>query len=98
MGARKVAPLQPATQHLHHLANRFLIAAVPAPLAALIRLHEPGLRQNRHVVRDGRLRKMNASFDVSGTQAGFRALLVFQCLQDAAAGGIGNRVQDAIER
>src|SRR5579864_1007709 len=47
--------LQLPPQSLHHLPNRLLIAPVPSPLSPLGRFHQPGLRQDGHMVRNRRL-------------------------------------------
>jgi hypothetical protein len=96
--------LQLPSQGLHHLANRLLIPPIPAPLTFLRRLHQACFRQNRHVMRDRRLRQLHPLLDVPRAQATASirglgpALHVFlQGLQNSPPRRVGNRMQDAIE-
>jgi hypothetical protein len=61
--------LQSAPQHLHHLPDRLLIPSIPSPLSMLGSFDEPSLGQNRHMMRNGGLRKMNSLLDVAAAQA-----------------------------
>jgi len=47
--------LQLSAQHLYHLPDGFVISPVPPPLTMLGGLDQSGFRQNRHVMRYGRL-------------------------------------------
>ncbi len=103
-----VTLLQLPAQCLHYLVDRLLIAAVPTPLPLLHGRDQSGLRQDGHVVRDGRLRKVNFFFDVPCAQAasstsararGFRLeCTLFQRPQNAAPGRVGNGAKRTIER
>jgi len=99
--------LQLAPQHLHHLPDRLLIPPVPAPLAMLGGFNQSRVRQNRHVVRDRRLRQLNSLLNVAAAQAGTvnvpgrrnpALATFFEHEQDAAPGRISNGVESAVER
>ena len=74
--------LQLSPQHLNDLAQGLLISPIPAPLALLRSFDEPSLGQDRHVMRDRRLRKVNPALDISSAKTGPGAL---------DAGGLGFR-------
>jgi hypothetical protein len=57
--------LQLPAQHLYYLSDGFVISPIPPPLTMLGCLDQSGLRQYRHVMRYGRLRKVDALFDVA---------------------------------
>jgi hypothetical protein len=96
-----------SAQALHQSAKGFFVTAVPAPLALLDYLHEPGLGENRHVMGDGGLGEAHALFNIAGAKAsvlcdrgsgrGSRATL-FESPQDAAARRVSNGVQRVVER
>src|SRR5271156_1676032 len=106
---RMTVPLESklSAQALHQSAKGFFVAAIPAPLALLDHLDQAGLGENGHVMRDGGLGEAHTLFDVAGAEprvlgdrgraCGRRAAL-FESPQDAAARGIGNGVQRAVER
>jgi len=48
--------LQLPSQHLDDLTNGLLIAPIPSPLTMFGRLHQSGLCQNAHMMRNRRLR------------------------------------------
>jgi len=104
MGSRY--PLELASQHLHDLPDRLLIPAIPAPLAFLAGLDESGFSKNRHVMRDGGLRKADPRFDFPSAETRRLATLFclpylgrafFQHLENTAPGRIGNSVQSSVE-
>jgi hypothetical protein len=100
--------LQFPPQRLQHLPNSFLVPPIPTPLPLFAHFDQPGLRQDPHVMRNRRLRKMNPFFNLSTTKARPRGQFVswnlrlrttfFQRLQNSAPGWVGNRVQRAVER
>jgi hypothetical protein len=55
---------------LYQLPESLFIAAIPPPLALLDGIDETRFRQNRHVMRNSRLRKPHALFNVPGAQSG----------------------------
>jgi len=92
----------------HALADLWLTHSVRRDhAAALDYLDQAGLGENGHVMRDGGLGEAHTLFDVAGAEprvlgdrgraCGRRAAL-FESPQDAAARGIGNGVQRAVER
>jgi hypothetical protein len=108
-GRLKRQPLQLPAQRLHHSANRLLIAPVPAPLPLLGRLHQPGFRQDGHVMRNSRLRKPDACLNIPRAQArSHRGRFVPRCLsfgfafleslQYSPPGRVRNGVQRAVEK
>ena len=56
-------------QALHNFADRLLVSAIPPPLSLLGGLDQSCLRQDRHVVRNRRLRQPNPLFDLSSAKA-----------------------------
>jgi hypothetical protein len=101
--------LQLPFQRLHHQPDRLFIPSIPSPLPLLRCLNETGLRQNRHVVRNRRLREIHAFFDVSGAQTrivvrcGLSSGLRLNCsfferLQNPPPRGIGNGVKCPVKR
>jgi hypothetical protein len=108
-GRLKRQPLQLPPQRLHHCANRLLISPVPAPLPLLGRLHQFGLRQDGHVMRNSRLRKPDACLNIPRAQArSHRGRFVPRCLsfgfafleslQYSPPGRVRNGVQRAVEK
>jgi hypothetical protein len=63
-------PLQLSPQCLHNLSNRFFIPPIPAPLALFGRLDQSRFRENPHVMRNRRLREMDAFLNLPATEAG----------------------------
>jgi hypothetical protein len=50
------------------LPQHYLIPPIPNPKPDLLPLHHPSLGQNRHVMRNRRLRQMNPSFNIGRAQ------------------------------
>ena len=77
------------------------VAPVPHPLAKFLRFYQSGSSQNRHMMRDRGLGKVNAQFDVGGAQTDIFAdrtgSPLFERLQNSAAGGVGDGVQRTIQ-
>ena len=103
---RSPALLQLPTQQLHHLPDGSLIPPIPSPLPMLRSLDQPRPGQNPHMMRDCGLGELNALLDIAPAQTGsvnmlrscrFTGRSFFQDQQNAAAGGICNRVQSPIE-
>jgi hypothetical protein len=96
---------QLAPQQLHHQPDRLLIATIPAPLSVLRRLHQSGFHQDRHVMRNRWLGKMDALLDIAAAEtrslhvlrSGGRSSL-FQNQQDAATRGVCDGVKSTVER
>jgi len=63
-------PSQLRAQALYEAAESFLVAAIPSPLALLLGVDQARPGQDSHVVRDRRLGKVHALFNVSGAKAG----------------------------
>jgi len=106
-GRLYAASLQLPSQCLHQLPDHLLIPPIPTPLTALRRFHESRLRENSHVMRNGRLRQMNSLFNVPAAQTAFKAGHIpydslrgrsfFQSPQNAAPRGVGNGMKRAVE-
>ncbi len=100
--------LQFCAEGFDDLANGFLVAAVPAPLALLGGFHQSGLGEDGHVMGDSRLREVDALLDVPGTEAGVHdggfavrflgSRTVAQGEQDTSASRICDGVEGAVER
>jgi len=93
--------LQRGFQAFREGTDRWFVPAVPSPLANLLRLNEPCLLQNSHVVRDGRLRNVYAILQIASAQPGLfverTSAFYFQGLQNLAPGGIGDGLQQVYE-
>jgi hypothetical protein len=96
-------------QRPHHLPDRLLIPAIPAPLALLFSFNQSSLRQDCHVMRNGGLGQLHTPFDISRTQA-WRVCIAslpcclrrdrafLQCVQYASSCRIGNGMKCAVKR
>src|SRR5450755_1337470 len=57
----------------HQLSNQFFVAPVPAPVTFPLRLHQPGLLEDSHVMRNSRLSQLHAGLDIESAKTGFLA-------------------------
>jgi len=97
--------LQLPSQTFHELPYRLLIAPIPAPLAMFGGVDQSRPGQDRHVMRDGRLRKPNPFLDFSSAQtmtgdclgSGNLRAAFLQCQQNSPSRGVGHCVQRTIE-
>lgn len=62
---RFLRSLQFPAQHLHHLPDRLLIPSIPAPLPVFGGLDQSSFGEDRHVMRNRRLRKPDAFLNVA---------------------------------
>ena len=101
MPVRPMVWLESLADSFGELLNRPLVALVPSPVAFLLRFDQASLLQNPHMVRDGRLRQVNAVFDIACAKTDVltdrTGAANFENLQDAAAGRVGNSMQQTIE-
>ncbi len=84
-----------------HFCDEFFVALVPAPVAFAFGVDESGFFEDSHVMGDGGLGELDALFDVSGTESGLfvegASTFFFERVENAAARGVGDGVEEAVE-
>lgn len=83
------------------MLNGAFVPLVPSPVAFFLGVNQTGFLQDGHVMRDGRLREVDALFNVAGAHADLfpegAGIPDFERLQDFATRGIGDGMEQALE-
>ena len=100
-GATECRRLKSLAQFVDKFAQGCLVSAVPHPLSQLLCLDQARFCQNRHVMGDRRLRKVNPRLEIRSAKAHILAdgtsSALLESLQNSAAGWVGDGVQRAIQ-